>query len=47
MQAKADFLVELSKMMGWEVPFFKGYREWRKQYNGELESVMFASGKIN
>lgn len=47
MVAKADFLVELSKMMGWEVAFFKGYREWRKQYNGDLESVLFASGKIN
>ena len=47
MVAKADFLSELSKMMGWELLFFKGYREWRKQYNGELESVMFASGKIN
>ena len=47
MVAKADFLAELSKMMGWELLFFKGYREWRKEYNGELESVMFASGKIN
>ena len=47
MEAKADFLVELSKMMGWEVAFFKGYREWRKQYNGDLESVLFATGKIN
>ena len=47
MVAKADFLSELSKMMGWEVAFFKGYREWRKQYNGDLESVLFASGKIN
>lgn len=47
MVAKADFLTELSKMMGWEVAFFKGYREWRKQYNGDLESVLFASGKIN
>lgn len=47
MVAKADFLADLSKMMGWEVAFFKGYREWRKQYNGDLESVLFASGKIN
>jgi len=47
MEAKADFLITLSKMMGWEVAFFKGYREWRKQYNGELESVMFTTGKIN
>ena len=47
MVTKADFLSELSKMMGWEIAFFKGYREWRKQYNGDLESVLFASGKIN
>ena len=47
MEAKATFLTDLSKMMGWEVAFFKGYREWRKQYNGDLESVLFASGKIN
>ena len=47
MVAKADFLSELSKMMGWELLFFKGYREWRKQYNGDLESVLFASRKIN
>ena len=47
MEAKATFLTDLSKMMGWELPFFKGYREWRKQYNGDLESVLFASGKIN
>ena len=47
MLAKADFLTELSKMMGWDIAFFKGYREWRKQYNGELESVLFTTGKIN
>lgn len=47
MQAKADFLMKLSKMMGWNTLYFKGYREWRKQYNGELESVLFSTGKIN
>ena len=47
MQAKADFLMKLSKMMGWQTLYFKGYREWRKQYNGELESVLFSTGKIN
>jgi hypothetical protein len=46
MEAKANFLVELSKEMHWEIPYFKGYREWRKQYNGELESVLFSTGKI-
>jgi len=47
MQFKADFLMKLSKMMGWQTLYFKGYREWRKQYNGELESVLFSTGKIN
>ena len=47
MAEKAAFIAELSKMMGWDVAFFKGYREWRKQYNGDLESVMFTTGKIN
>lgn len=47
MLAKAKFIEDLSKLMGWEVKFFKGYREWRKQYNGELESVLFTTGKIN
>lgn len=47
MAEKAAFIAELSKMMGWDITFFKGYREWRKQYNGELESVLFSTGKIN
>ena len=34
-------------MMGWEKQYFKGYRDWRKQYNGELESVLFSTGRIN
>jgi hypothetical protein len=47
MREKKAFLEELSKMMGWEIEYLKGYREWRKQYNGELESVLFTTGKIN
>ena len=47
MELKANFINRLSGMMGWEKRFFKGYREWRKQYNGELESVLFSTGKIN
>ena len=47
MQAKVKFLTKLSTMMGWDVKFFKGYRDWRKQYNEELESVLFSTGKIN
>ena len=52
MEHKTAFLVELSKLMGWEYSVkgtyanFKGYREWRKQYNGSLESVLFSTGKI-
>lgn len=47
MREKKAFLEELSKMMGWNIEYLKGYREWRKQYNGELESVLFTTGKIN
>lgn len=49
---KALFLVELSELMGWNYDFapnyanFKGYRAWRKEYNQDLESVLFSSGKI-
>ena len=47
MEYKYDFLDKLSIMMGWERVWLKGYREWRRQYNGELESVLFSTGKIN
>ena len=53
MKAKADFLKELSDLMGWEYVYkgnfanFSGYRQWRKDYNGENEAVLFATGKIN
>lgn len=46
MNSKHSFLVELSEMMGWDTEYLKGYREWRKQYNGDLESVLFTTGKI-
>ena len=52
MENKALFLVELSKLMGWEylvkgnTANFKGYRQWRKEFNGSLESVLFSTGKI-
>ena len=52
MEFKTLFLIELSKLMGWEYEVqgtyanFKGYRAWRKQYNQELESVLFSSKKI-
>lgn len=52
MENKAAFLIKLSALMGWEYSVngvyanFKGYREWRKEYNGTLESVLFSTGKI-
>lgn len=52
MQSKAKFLAELSKKMNWEFTLnknyanFKGYRNWRKSYNSDLESVLFSTGKI-
>lgn len=52
MENKTTFLIKLSKLMGWEYTVngvyanFKGYREWRKEYNGSLESVLFSTGKI-
>lgn len=52
MQYRIDTLKELSDLMGWEYSIkghqinFKGYREWRKEYNGLFESVLFSTGKI-
>ena len=52
MEDKVKLLIELSQMMGWEYDVtpttanFKGYRTWRKEYNGNLESVLFSTGKI-
>ena len=52
MEHKTAFLILLSKAMKWEYCVegtyanFKGYRDWRKQYNGTLESVLFSTGKI-
>lgn len=52
MANKAQFLIKLSNLMGWEYEVngtyanFKGYREWRRTYNKELESVLFSSRQI-
>lgn len=52
MEHKVALLIELSKLMGWEYEVdgvycnFKGYRAWRKEYNGSLESVLFSTNKI-
>lgn len=49
---KIELLKELSKEMKWDyvidhnIVNFKGYRAWRKLYNGNLESVLFSTGKI-
>lgn len=53
MKAKAEFLKELSDLMDWDYIYegnysdFRGYRQWRRDYNGENEAVLFATGKIN
>jgi hypothetical protein len=53
MRNKAEFLKLVSQKMGWEYSLtstyarFDGYRQWRKAYNSDLESVLFSSGKIN
>lgn len=52
MEDKVKLLIMLSELMGWEYDVnvtyanFKGYRKWRKEYNGDLESVLFSTGKI-
>lgn len=52
MQYRIETLTELSDLMGWEYSIkgkqtnFKGYREWRREYNGLFESVLFSKGKI-
>lgn len=52
MKDKADFLALLSQKMRWDYQLtptycrFDGYRTWRKQYNSDLESVLFSTGKI-
>ena len=52
MEAKQTFLKELSDLVGWQYTEysnyinFTGYRKWRKEYNKELESVMFSTGEI-
>lgn len=53
MEDKVKLLIMLSELMGWEYEVnegranFKSYRKWRKDYNGNLESVLFSTGKIN
>lgn len=52
MKDKATFLKLLSDKLNWPYIFtdtyanFTGYRKWRSQYNGDLESVLFSTKKI-
>ena len=52
MYSKALFLKEVSDKLNWKYIFtgyysnFIGYRMWRKQYNSDLESVLFSTKKI-
>lgn len=52
MEGKVKLLKELSELMEWEYEItpttanFKGYRAWRKEYNKDLESVIFSTGAI-
>lgn len=52
MRKKEEFYTILSKEMGWLIQVhpnnirFIGLNEWKKQYNGELESVLFSTGRI-
>lgn len=49
---RIGFYLELSKIMNWEVKKHKhnfqfvGLNAWKKEYNGDLESVLFSSQKI-
>lgn len=49
---RAKLYGALSEKMGWEVfraekySDFKGLKAWKAQFNGELESVLFSTGKI-
>jgi hypothetical protein len=52
MKKKQDLILKVSVLC--DFPFekrhgythFSGYYNWRKQYNGEMQSVLFSSGKI-
>lgn len=52
MENRTKFLIDLSKEVGWEYEVegtyanFKGYRQWRKAFNENLESVLFSTGRI-
>ena len=52
MENKILLLKELSDLLRWEYTIngnivnFKGYRQWRKSYNNNLESVLFSTDRI-
>ena len=49
---RVELYTKLSERMGWEVQQHKynkrfvGLNEWKKEWNGDLESVLFSEGKI-
>lgn len=52
MKSYQRLLVDISTLMGWEIVIkpthqeFVGYRTWQKQYNKDLEFVLFSTGDI-
>ena len=52
MRLKSDLYLKLSERMGWVVEkhknnyLFRGLNDWKKEWNGNLESVLFSSKKI-
>lgn len=52
MELKSQFYVLLSEAMGWSYARkdgwieFTGLKAWKSQYNAELESVLFSTGKV-
>lgn len=52
MKHRTDLYLRLSEVMSWQVIHhksnyeFEGLKAWKKEYNVELESVLFSSGKV-
>jgi hypothetical protein len=53
MDLRSKLYYHLSEIMGWAViqhkhnMEFVGLKDWKKEWNGELESVLFSTGKIS
>ena len=52
MEIRSELYLKLSQRMGWVVEehknnyLFRGLNDWKKEWNGKLESVLFSSKKI-